>query len=70
MDKKLPKPNLWSLINVTLCILMFLTFTIVALFQRKYIIGIMSLCLSIFLIRGFIRIYKVYNSNKKVASNK
>lgn len=70
MDNKLSKPNLWSLINVTLCILMFLALTIVALFQRKYIIGIMALCFNIFFIRGFIRIYKVYNYNKHVSSNK
>jgi hypothetical protein len=70
MDKNLPKPNLWSLINVTLCILMFLILTIVALFQRKYIIGIIALCFSIFFIRGFIRIYKAYNSNKHLSSNK
>jgi hypothetical protein len=70
MYKKVPKPNVWSLINVTLCILLFLTLTIAALFQRKYIIGIIALSFNIFSIRGFIRIYKVYNSNKHVSSNK
>lgn len=64
MDKKLPKPNLWSLIIVILCILMFITLTVAAFFQRKYIFCILALCFSIFFIRGFIHIYKVYNSNK------
>ncbi len=65
MDKKLPKPNLWSLIIVTLCILMFSTFAILALYQEKYFICIISTAMSIYLIKGFIRIYKVYTSNKR-----
>jgi hypothetical protein len=59
-EKKELKPDLWSFIIVSINILMFSSATFYGFYKRKYLAGIVVLFMSIWFIRGFIKIYKIY----------